>query len=69
MFIRRAVRVTKSVDRLQLSTAAAHPMLSSVPTSVCSALADLYWRRAIKEEYDALLSNTCDLVPRSRSCQ
>jgi hypothetical protein len=39
MVTRRAVGVTKPVDRLQLSTAAAPPTLPPVPTSVRSALA------------------------------
>jgi hypothetical protein len=39
MVTRRAVGVTKPVDRLQLSTAAAPPTLPTVPTSVRSALA------------------------------
>jgi hypothetical protein len=64
MVTRRAVGVTKPVDRLQLSAAAAPPTLSPVPTSVRSALADPHWCRAM-EEYEALLSNsTWDLVPR-----
>jgi hypothetical protein len=64
MVTRRAVGVTKSEDRLQLSVATAPSPLSPVPTSVRSTLADTHWRRAM-EEYEALLSNiTWDLVPR-----
>jgi hypothetical protein len=38
--------------------------LSSVPTSVHAALADPSWRRAMEEEYDALITNnTWDVVP------
>jgi hypothetical protein len=40
MVTRRAARVTKPVDRLQLSAVAAPPTLFSVPTSVRSVLAD-----------------------------
>jgi hypothetical protein len=40
-------------------------MLSPVSTSVHSVLVDPHWRRAMEEEYEALLSNrTWDLVPR-----
>jgi hypothetical protein len=53
------------VDRLQLSAATAPPTLSSIPTSVHSALANPHWCHAIEEEYKTLLSNiTWDLVPR-----
>jgi hypothetical protein len=39
-------------------------MLSPVPTSVRAALADLSWRHAMEDEYDALITNnTWDLVP------
>jgi hypothetical protein len=63
MVTRCAAEVTKLVDRLQFSTAAAPPTLSPVPTTVRSTLADPHWRRAM-EEYEALLSNsTWDLVP------
>jgi hypothetical protein len=56
MVTRCAAGVTKPVDP--------PPTLSTVPTSVRSALADPHWRRAILE-YEALLSNsTWDLVPR-----
>jgi hypothetical protein len=64
MVTRRATRVTKPMDRLQLSVAAAPLTLSPVPTSVRSALTDPHWCHAM-EEYEALLSNsTWDLVPR-----
>jgi hypothetical protein len=59
----RAVGVTKPVDCLQLSAAVASPTLFPVLTSVCSALTDPHWCRAM--EYEALLSNnTWDLVTR-----
>jgi hypothetical protein len=62
--VTRAAGITKPVDRLQLSVAAAPLTLSPIPTSVCSALVDPHWRRAM-EEYKALLSNnTWDLIPR-----
>jgi hypothetical protein len=64
MVTRHAARVTKPMDRLQLSTVAAPPTMSPIPTSTRSALVDPHWCCAIKEEYDALLSNnTWDLVP------
>jgi hypothetical protein len=63
MVTRRDAGVTKPMERLQLSTVAAPPTLSPVPTSVCSTLADPHWHRDV--EYEALLSNsTWDLVPR-----
>jgi hypothetical protein len=65
MVTRRIAGVTKSVDPLQLSAAAAPPTLSPVPTSVRSALADPHRRRAMEEEYEGLLSNnTWNLVLR-----
>jgi hypothetical protein len=58
MVTRHAAGVTKSMDRLQLSVAAATPpALSLVPTSVHSALVDPHWHRAM-EDYEALLSNS-----------
>jgi hypothetical protein len=64
MVTRHAAGVTKPVDRLQLSTAAAPPTLSPAPTSVHSALTDPHWHCTM-EEYEALLSNSMwDLVPR-----
>jgi hypothetical protein len=63
MVTRCAVGVTKLVDRLLLSVVVAPSMLSSVPTSVRSALADHHWCHTM-EEYEALLSNsTWDLLP------
>jgi hypothetical protein len=39
--------------------------LSLVPSSVRAALVDPNWRRAMEEEFAALITNsTCDLVPR-----
>jgi hypothetical protein len=50
-------------NKLTLS-AASSSLLSLVPTSVCTSLADPSWRRAMEEEYAALISNnTWDLVP------
>jgi hypothetical protein len=64
MVTRRAAGVTKPVDRLQLSIVATPPILSPVPASVRSALADPHWRCTMQERYEALLSNnTWDLVP------
>jgi hypothetical protein len=63
MVTRRAAGVTKPMDRLQLSVAAAPSTLSPVLISVCSALMDPHRRRAM-DEYVALLSNsTWDLIP------
>ena len=43
--------------------------ISPVPSSVRDALADPHWRRAMEEEYAALLANqTWDLVPRPSGC-
>jgi hypothetical protein len=44
---------TKFVDRQQLSTAIAPPMLSPVLTSIRSVLTDPHWRHAMEEEYEA----------------
>jgi hypothetical protein len=58
-----AARVTKPVDRLQLSIGVAPLTLSPVLTSVRSVLVDLHWHHVL-EEYEVLLSNSsCDLVP------
>jgi hypothetical protein len=57
MVTRRAAGVTKPMDRLQLSTAAASLTLSPVPTFVRSVLVDPHWRCAM-EDYEALLSNS-----------
>jgi hypothetical protein len=43
-------------DNLTLSATSSSP-LSSVPTSIRAALADLSWHRAMEEEYDALITN------------
>ena len=41
------------------------PQVSLVPSSVRDTLSDPHWRRAMEEEYVALLANqTWDLVPR-----
>jgi hypothetical protein len=51
-------------DKLSLS-ATSSSTLSLVPTSVRAALTDPSWRRAMEEEYDALIANnTWELVPR-----
>ncbi|WVZ64107.1 hypothetical protein U9M48_013674 [Paspalum notatum var. saurae] len=61
MVTRRAAGVLRPAA---LSTAAAKPGISPVPSSVHDALADPQWRRAMEEEYAALLDNqTWDLVP------
>ena len=45
------------------------PRVSPVPSFVHDALADPHWRRAMEEEYAALLANqTWDLVPRPSGC-
>jgi hypothetical protein len=67
MVTRRAAGVLRPVDRLILAaaTSSTPPDASPVPSSVRTALADPYWRRAMVEEYAALLANhTWDLVPR-----
>jgi hypothetical protein len=61
MVTHRAVGVTKPVDRLQLSIAAAPLTLTLVPSSVHSALVDPHWRCTM-EKYEA--NSTWDLVPR-----
>ena len=40
-----------------LSAIEGEPRVSLVPSSVRDALADPHWRRAIEEEYAALLAN------------
>ena len=53
-----------------LSATEGEPRVSPVPSSVRDALADSHWRRAMEEEYAALLANqTWDLVlgPRAAS--
>ena len=50
---------------LAATTTSTPPDASPVPSSVRTALADPHWRRAMEEEYAALLANhTWDLVPR-----
>jgi histone deacetylase 1/2 len=52
-----------------LSAAEGEPRVSLIPSSVRDALADPHWRRAMEEEYTALLANqTWDLVPRPSGC-
>jgi histone deacetylase 1/2 len=52
-----------------LSATEGEPRLSPIPTSVCEALAYPNRRRAMEEEYGALLANqTWDLVPRPSGC-
>ena len=47
-----------------LSGTEGEPRVPPVPSSVRDALADSHWRRAMEEEYAALLANqTWDLVP------
>ena len=60
--------VTRQASRPQaLSATACETGISLVPSSVREALADPHWRRAMEEEYAALLANqTWDLVPRPR---
>ena len=66
MVTRRAAGILRPVDRLILAadTTTTPPDASPVPSSVRTALADPHWRRAMEEEYAALLANhTWDLVP------
>jgi hypothetical protein len=66
MVTRRAAGVLRPVDQLILvaDTTATPPDASLVPSSVRSALADPHRRRAMEEEYAALLANhTWVLVP------
>jgi hypothetical protein len=52
------------VDRLTLSATSAST-LSLVPSSVRATLIDPNWRRAMEEEFAALVANnTWDLIPR-----
>ena len=52
-----------------LSATEGEPQVSPVLSSVRDALADPHWRRAMEEEYAALLANqTWDLVPRPSGC-
>ena len=62
MVTRRAAGVLRPPA---LSAVAGDPGVSPVPSSVRGALADPHWRRAMEEEYEALMANqTWDLVPR-----
>jgi histone deacetylase 1/2 len=63
-------RQAAGVLRLRaLSATVGEPRLSPIPTSVREALADPNWRRAMEEEYDALLADQIwDLVPRPSGC-
>jgi hypothetical protein len=54
MVIRQAVGVLRP---RALSATEGEPRLSPIPTSVRKALADPNWRRAMEEEYGALLAN------------
>ena len=55
--------------KVTLSATEGEPRVSPVPSSVRDALADPHWRRAMEEEYAALLANqTWDLVPRPSGC-
>jgi hypothetical protein len=63
MITRRPTRITKPVDRMELSTEAS-PTLSLTLTSIHSTLVDPHKHRTMEEEYEALLSNSIwDLVP------
>jgi hypothetical protein len=63
MVTRRAAGVLRPPDRLILSTTPSSAF-SPVPTTVCGALADPQWRRAMEAEYEARQANhTWDLVP------
>jgi hypothetical protein len=67
MVTRCAAGVLRPVNRLILAaaTSSTPPDASPVPSSVHTALADPHWRRAMEEEYAALLANhTWDLVSR-----
>jgi hypothetical protein len=66
MVTRRAAGVLRTVDRLILvaDTTATSPDAFPIPSFVRTALADPQRRRAMEEDYAALLANhTCDLVP------
>nr|CAB3499537.1 unnamed protein product [Digitaria exilis] len=62
MVTRRTASILRPVT---LSATEGEPGISPIPSSVRDALADPNWRRAMEEEYAALLANqTWDLVPR-----
>ena len=66
MVTRRAAGVLRPAA---LSATEGDQRISPVPSSVHDALADPHWRRAMEEEYAALLANqTWDLVPRPSGC-
>jgi hypothetical protein len=50
---------------LILTVATSSPTPSPIPSSARAALTDPYWRAAMEEEYEAMISNgTWELVPR-----
>jgi hypothetical protein len=59
MVTRRAAGVLHPVDRLILATdtTCPPPDTAPVPSSIRTALVDPHWRRAMEEEYAALLAN------------
>jgi hypothetical protein len=56
MVTHRAAGVLRPPDRLILSTTSSSA-LPPIPTTVCGALADQQWRRAMEAEYEALQAN------------
>ena len=65
MTTRSKNNITKPVQNLNL-TAQLTPITNSEPTTVKQALFDPKWRKAMSEEFDALVSNgTWELVPSS----
>jgi hypothetical protein len=53
------------LDRLILTATTTSLTLSSIPSSVCTALTDPNWSAAMEDEYGALMSNgTSEIVPR-----
>jgi len=62
-------RVTGVLRPATLFATEGAPRISPIPSSVRDALADLHWRRAMEEEYEALFANqTWDLMPRPSGC-
>jgi hypothetical protein len=52
-------------SHLVLTVATSSPTPSPIPSSARAALTDPYWRAAMEEEYEAMISNgTWELVPR-----